>query len=109
MRVRIALAAGTTAILFCVETGTALASLYLIFDRTSARVGEVIHAHTGGQGAFTAPTLPLPLFLVPARHADRVTARTDPALIELGLLVVDGRGNGRTTFEMPDVPAGRTS
>jgi hypothetical protein len=61
----------------------------------------------GGKVPSPPPLSPLPLFLVPARHADRVTARTDPALIELGLLVVDGRGNGRTTFEVPDVPAGR--
>lgn len=99
---------GTAAVVLCIASGTAEASLYLIFDRTSAQPGAVIHARTGGQGAFSAGSPGhMPLFLVPARQADRITSRADPALVRLGKLVVDEDGDGKATFVVPDVPAGR--
>lgn len=107
MRTRIALTVVATAAFFGLVAGTARAALFLVFDRTRAHAGEVIHAQTGGQGVLPADHPDLPLFLVPARQADSVTAKTDPALIDLGVLVVDGQGNGKAAFEVPDVLPGR--
>ncbi len=106
--IRIALIAAAAAVSSGVTIVAAEASLFLIFDRTRAPVGTAISAHTGGNGAFGANSPgALPMFLVPAQQADRITSETDPALVPLGSLIVDGEGNGSTTFTVPDVPAGR--
>lgn len=95
-------------------TPAARASLFLVFDRTSAPAGAIINAHTEGNGAFTDAPGALPLFLARAKVANRIgsarhgaLAVPEDALVPIGSLAVDDRGNASTTFAVPDVPPGR--
>jgi hypothetical protein len=85
----------------------ARASLFLDLDRTSGRPGTVVHVRTAGQDACQSCPHRLQLYFAEVAVSSVVSSPDDPRLVRVGELIVDGRGNGRGQFTVPDVPDGR--
>src|SRR6266542_4012914 len=83
------------------------ASLYLLFEPTGAPPGAVVRGHTVGRGAFATPLQRLSVYLAPANAANSMDLLDDPRLVPVGILEVDGSGNGTITFVVPDVRPGQ--
>lgn len=84
--------------------GSASASLFLIFAPEGGPPGIEVTGRTGGEGAFASAVVgPFQTYLVDQAEADGVTSPNDPALFDIGQLVVDAGGNGSIRFVVPDV------
>jgi hypothetical protein len=84
-------------------------ALFLTFSSTKAEPGEVVIAHTAGNGALARipkSSPPLRVFLVPVDEADRIVSPSDNRLVALGRLRVDRKGDGSLRFTVPDVTPG---
>src|SRR5438093_989348 len=85
----------------------ASAALFLVFDRASGHPGTVVHVHTAGNGACASCPPRMSLYFVAAAVSDAIKAPSDPRLVLVGHLTVDGRGNGSAVYMVPNVPNGR--
>jgi hypothetical protein len=94
------------AALLIATADVASASLFLIFDRTSGPPGTVVHVHTGGNGACGVCPRRMPLYFAEAAISDVIRAPDDPRLVQVGLLIVDDRGDGSGLLTVPEVPNG---
>jgi hypothetical protein len=86
--------------------GTASASLFLVFDRTSGSPGATVNVRTGGKAGCSECPPRIPLSFVEATAADGITSPDDPALAHAGDLLVGADGNGHGRLTVPDVPNG---
>jgi len=62
----------------------AIASLFLIFDRTSGTQGTVVHVHTGGNGACVVCPHRMPLYFAQAAISDGIGSPGDSRLTQVG-------------------------
>jgi len=62
----------------------AIASLFLIFDRTSGTPGTVVHVHTGGNGACVVCPHRMPLYFAQAAISDGIGSPGDSRLTQVG-------------------------
>jgi hypothetical protein len=90
-------------------TSTAAAALFLVLEPSSGRPGTEVTGQTGGNGAFVESVEPLPTYLVARSTAGAVTEPDDSRLVEIGKLIVDAAGDGRITFDVPEVDPGKYS
>jgi hypothetical protein len=96
-----------SAALLVATADVAGASLFLVFDRTSGRPATVVRVHTGGNGACVVCPPRLRLYFARAAIADGITSPTDPRIVRVGRLTVDGQGNAVGVLTVPLVPNGR--
>jgi hypothetical protein len=89
------------------------AAFSLVFSKTSGSPGDAIHVKTRGEGSLAAlVSVPkvrkagLPTFLMPTPAARENLSTGDADLKNIGSLTVDADGNGKLTFEIPNVPSG---
>lgn len=93
-------------VLSLLAAGTVSAALFLILTPESGPPGTEVMGGTGGEGALPNAVGPLPTYLVAEADADGVATPDDPALVEVGQLVVDAEGNGSIRFVVPDLDPG---
>lgn len=87
--------------------GTVSAALFLILAPGSGPPGVEVTGRTGGQGAFASAIVgPLQTYLVDEANADDVTSPDDPALVDVGQLMIDTSGNGSIRFVVPNLAPG---
>lgn len=104
-----------TALVALVTAPWADASLWLRFNKLEAAPGDTVVARTLYAGAFTSIPLgaaPVRVFLVSADLVNptsphiAIDSPDDDRLIEVGVMKVDGDGNGELVFTVPHVPDG---
>jgi hypothetical protein len=98
---------GVVAVVLATAAG-AEASLVLRFLPHNVSPGDLVRVRTVGEGDLNAVPngSQLPVYLVLASRADHITSSQDSALIRVGKLKVDARGNGRLTFRLPRITRG---
>jgi len=105
--VSLALSLSLTAAVVIAAADVASASLFLIFERSGAPPGTVVHVRTGGTGACRVCPHHLSLYFAEAAVADDIAAPDDARLVRVGRLLVDERGDGSGVLTVPNVPNGR--
>jgi hypothetical protein len=101
-----ALAAMAAVAVWLLHADSALAALFLIFDRTSGSPGAVVRVQTGGNGGCTHCPSPMQAYWLAASVSSEVTDPRDSRLIAAGQLEVDAAGNAKGTITVPNVPNG---
>ena len=95
----------------CRDTGRA--SLFFLFEPTSAKPGDTVTVRLGGtpEELHASPAVrpfqrPIRLYVVPNGAAAGVRSRFDTRLHFVGSLVPDARGRGKVSFTVPPLDAG---
>ena len=87
--------------------GIVNASLFLILTPESGPSGTEVTGRTGGHGAFATSVVgPLQTYFVDQADADGVISPDDPALVDIGQLMIDRSGNGSIRFVVPNLAPG---
>ena len=110
---RLALLASLAALVAAAVPDAGRASLFFLFDPTSAKPGETVTVRLGGTPkSFTQAQAvrpfqrPIRLYVVPNGAAAGVRSRFDSRLHFVGSLVPDARGRGKVSFTVPPLDAG---
>jgi hypothetical protein len=87
--------------------GSVNAALFLILAPESGPSGTEVVGRTGGEGAFASSVVgPLQTYFVDEADADGVISPDDPALVDIGQLMIDTSGNGSIRFVVPNLAPG---
>lgn len=93
-------------LLSLLAAATVSAALFLILAPESGPPGTEVTGRTGGEGALPSAVGPLPTYLVGEADLDGITSPGDPALVDIGQLLVDAEGNGSIRFVVPELDPG---
>ena len=90
-----------------ITAGSVNAALFLVLAPESGPSGTEVAGRTGGEGAFASSVVgPLQTYFVDQADADGVSSPDDPALVDIGQLMIDTNGNGSIRFVVPDLAPG---
>jgi len=90
-----------------ITAGSVHAALFLVLAPESGPSGTEVTGRTGGEGAFASSVVgPLQTYFVDQADADGVSSPDDPALVDIGQLMIDTSGNGSIRFVVPDLAPG---